>query len=424
MNPFVTAYEVANHLKAQEIQPEGAETYFYGQIASTLTHELGHQDSRTHDEAFAGAYTRIQGRLFEEFNAMVKALDKEFRQKGQSLYAQVVEDYAKIVEPAYRAVTRDDIFGKISTRSSGDRVAPGDRGDPSRGEGRGAGLQEALPPGGESAPGVVAASAAAPEDLSRALTPEQRQLAKLIGQDIQLRAALKKAQANARIAYKLGTTDAIARAKAELRDVLLKARIKAEAFGLGEGFKLAEKLTRKEFRSVFKEREQTLKQAQEARRREMIAAFRDSQKSAEESRKALRDVIEAELPLEERGKFLDALVGRITKKKQLRILERVEQLQEKLNRKALIEELGELQTFKGDIPVEYQRRLKEIVGDINTKNFTAATIRKLEGLKAWSDQHGMPSGVNPRTLEKLRRLKGKQAKDMTSEELASPSASA
>lgn len=227
------------------------------------------------------------------------------------------------------------------------------------------------------------------------LTTGQERIAKVIREDVALSAALKKAEQAARIAYRVGTKEATERATADFRDVLIAAKVKAEQFGFREGFKVSEKLTRKE----------------------LLSAFKDQQKDAEETRKALRDVIQEELPIEERGKFLDALVARLTKKKQSQILDRVIDLKERLTKKELIEELGEIQHYKGEIPVEYQRRLQEIVGDINTKNFTPATVQRIKALKDYSDQHGMPSGVSANMLAKVEVLSQKQAVDMTVEEL-------
>jgi hypothetical protein len=108
------------------------------------------------------------------------------------------------------------------------------------GEGGRPGLEEALPAGRVGAAEVVAAPAARAEPGGKpvALTPDQRQLAKFIAKDIKLTAQLKQAQKNLRAAYRTGAKEAVERAKAEFRDVLIAAKVKAEQVGFREGFDL------------------------------------------------------------------------------------------------------------------------------------------------------------------------------------------
>lgn len=169
MNPYVTAAEIADHITNGHVANEvvAAEHEFYVQLASTLLHEITHQAERGHGVEFAGALTRNQGRLLDEFKWMVAALHRAFEKKGINLYAEVIRDYDRLVQPAYDNTLGEDIFGKISTSTPGNELAASDNGDPQRSEGGGPGLAEALPGGSVGAPGELAASAAHAADLNR-----------------------------------------------------------------------------------------------------------------------------------------------------------------------------------------------------------------------------------------------------------------
>ncbi len=226
-------------------------------------------------------------------------------------------------------------------------------------------------------------------------TTGQISLSNLIREDVALSAAMKKAEQNARIAYREGGKDAIEKAKSEFREVLLKARIKAETFAFKEGFRVGSRLTGKH----------------------LIQTFKDTQIAAKESREMVMDYISENLPADMRGKFLNAIIQNLTKKKQVSIFQRVEQLKDKLERKELVKEIAELKELKGDISVDYQKKIKDLLGDIDTKKITSTTLRKLEGLKDYIEREGVPSGISTRTLDGLRRLEMKQANEMTKDEL-------
>lgn len=229
----------------------------------------------------------------------------------------------------------------------------------------------------------------------KALTKGQEQIAKTIREDVALRAALKKAEQNARIAFRSGTKEATERAKAEFREVLIKAKVKAEAFGFREGFKVAEKLTRKE----------------------LVAAFKDSRVNVKKTQEAIIEIINDELPQDLRGKFLTPIIQNLTKRKQESILRRIELMKDKLTRKELIEDIEGLRQFSPGVALEYQRQIADLLKDIDTKNITARTRRRLEGLKDFAQREGMPSGIDPRLISQLRRLEMKPASEMTTEEL-------
>jgi hypothetical protein len=249
----------------------------------------------------------------------------------------------------------------------------------------------------EPTPAVGGGAPIPPSEVKHAirLTTGQEKVAKMVRENVALSAGLRKAAAAAKLAHKVGSEKATEAAKASMRNVLLDAKLAAETRGFAEGKAAGIRVTKAE----------------------MVGAFKESQKNAEAMRKEMSRIIQEELPIAERGKFLDALVSKLTKKQQTRILDRVINTKEKLTHKQLIAEFEKIRHFKGTIPVEYQRRIAEITEDINTHNFRPSTVAKLQALQAYADENGMPSGVSAETLGKLDAISKKQAADMTPEEL-------
>jgi hypothetical protein len=138
-------------------------------------------------------------------------------------------------------------------------------------------------------------------------TTGQEAVARMIREDVALRMAFKKAEQNARIAYQAGQKDALEKAKSEFRDVMLKAQAKAEKFGFGQGFKLAEKLTRKEFIEMFQERQAMTRATQ----------------------KMLTEYIQENLPPELRGRFLEAVVNAVSESRAYSVMSRVDEAKER-----------------------------------------------------------------------------------------------
>ena len=195
--------------------------------------------------------------------------------------------------------------------------------------------------------------------------------------------------------FRVGTKEAKERTKAEMRDLIIKAKVRAEGFGFREGFQVAEKLTRKELQ----------------------AAFKDSREDVRKTQKALIEMINEQLPPDLRGNFLNPIIQNLTKRKQESILRRIIQLEEKRTKQELVKELEGLINYPESISLDYKRRLDAVLGDINTKKITTGTRAKLEGLKKFADQQGMPSGVSNKMLVALKRMQGKQASELTNDEL-------
>lgn len=229
------------------------------------------------------------------------------------------------------------------------------------------------------------------------LTTGQKRIAKLVGEDVALREALRRAERASREAYKAGAKDALEEAKADMQDILIKAKVKAELFGFREGFKLGERLTSKELTSMFLEK----------------------QKQVQQTRKALVDLIKEHLPMELRGRLLSMLAGNMTDSKVNDILDRIKEMSEEVERKELLDEIKKFQegTFGAKIDIQYEKQIKELLSGLNTKRITAKARAAAEWLQNYAAEFGMPTGVNAKMVDTIRRLELTQPEDMTTDDL-------
>jgi len=226
-------------------------------------------------------------------------------------------------------------------------------------------------------------------------TTGQVSLADFIREDVALSAAMKKAEQNARIAYREGKKDALAKAKLEFKEILLKAKIKSEVMAFKEGFRVGGRLTAAH----------------------LIEGFKDAKLTANETRAMLVEYINDNLPPDLRGRFLNPIIQNMTKKKQASIWKRVDEIRENFERKKLVKEISELKELKGDIALDYQQKLNDLLEDIDTKKITTKTFMKLQGLKNYIEKHGVPSGIKTETLDRLKRLEMRGVEEMTTDEL-------
>lgn len=224
----------------------------------------------------------------------------------------------------------------------------------------------------------------------------QNVVAKMIREDEALRAAMKKAEQASRIAYREGNKAGIEQAKADIRDIVIKAKVKAELFGFREGFNVAQRLTTKE----------------------MSQAFREDIKRREQTAKAMVDLIQEQLPPHLRGKLLDAVADRMTNGHINETLDRIEQMRTRNIKKELIEEINEFKNYKGDLDIQYKKRLDELLGDINTNVISAKTMRKLKSFMDWADENGMPSGIGAKMRANLERFQKTQVREFLIDEAA------
>ena len=176
-------------------------------------------------------------------------------------------------------------------------------------------------------------------------------------------------------------------------DVLLRQRIIDEARGAKEGANYARKLTREELLDKFRRSETTVKQLQ----------------------KDIIDYVKSELPLSERGKFISAISQVKTKKQQLRIFEKVEEIKEKTIRKEKMEEIANMP--KGRIDVTYQKEIVEVLKDIDLHKPTSKTLSRLRGMRDFIVRRGKEHRIPSEYTAKLSRLTKKNLVDMSTEEL-------
>lgn len=223
----------------------------------------------------------------------------------------------------------------------------------------------------------------------------QIKISDVIREDKALSEAMQMVQTNSRRAFKEGKTEALAQAKKDFEQVLLRARIKADIFGFKQGFKVGSRLTNTHLKMLFKE--------------DTAAML--------ETRKEIVKYIDENLPADVRGKYLNAIIKHITPRGKERLFKRVEDQKARIEKKDVIAEIEELKRMRGNIAVDYQKKITSIVGNVDTKKITAKTISDLEGLKNYIEEQGIPSGIHTETIQGLKRLEMIQANDMTIENL-------
>lgn len=176
-------------------------------------------------------------------------------------------------------------------------------------------------------------------------------------------------------------------------DVLLRQRIRDESRGAKAGAKEARRLTRED----------------------MMQAFRDSQKSVRETQKMLIQYIQENLPASAQGKFINSLLANLGEKKQASIFSRVNRLREDIQRRQIIGELKEVP--RGEIAVDYQKKVREMMSDLDLTKPTNKTIDRLKSLRDYISQNGVPLGISPDRLAQLDRLTKVNVVEMTTDEL-------
>jgi len=177
-------------------------------------------------------------------------------------------------------------------------------------------------------------------------------------------------------------------------DVLLRERIRLEARGAKIGVAGARQLTKQE----------------------LIAKFKDSRNTIRQIQNDLMNYIKDNLPPSTRGKFLQAIIGNLTKKREVSIFQRVEKVKEEIVRREVISELKEMPKGK-NLAVDYQKQITETLKDVDLVKPTENTLKKLRGLQEYIEKEGMPLGINPKQIEALRRLTKKNVGQMTLDEL-------
>ncbi|KKN27529.1 hypothetical protein LCGC14_0863650, partial [marine sediment metagenome] len=222
--------------------------------------------------------------------------------------------------------------------------------------------------------------------------PKEKKIRLDAGEDVALRTVIKQTIQNAKIA---GTKEAKAIARTELREILFQSKIKAELKGEKRGIKEGTQITKKE----------------------LIAHFKDSQAEMKQTRDLLVTYINENLPSNIRGKFLNAIAQNLTRKRLVSIYGRVGRLADEQAHKDKVAEFKELKKLKGDISVDYQKKVNEVLVDIETKKITPRTLKKLENLRDFIEREGVPSGISPKLLKDLKSLEKKNVNDMTTVEL-------
>ena len=153
-------------------------------------------------------------------------------------------------------------------------------------------------------------------------------------------------------------------------------------------------------------------------RKEIIARFINSRENIRDIQDTVMKYIKENLPQGEQGRFINALLKDLDRKKAVSIFGRVEQIKESLTRRELIGEIRELSMPKGNLAVDYQKKIIETIKGIDLVNPTELTLKKLRGLRDYIQREGRPLNIQSKYVEKLTRLTKNSLKGLTTEELA------
>ena len=208
-------------------------------------------------------------------------------------------------------------------------------------------------------------------------------------------------------------------------NVALNKQITDEARGAKWGYTFGKKETEAKTKLRIEDIKTKQKEELKTTKQIMFKKFRESQFTVNNIKKDLVEYIKAELPLEERGRFLTDISQAQTKLRQFRIMTKVDNRKEIIRIKQEAEEIKELskiptKKIKGErvpqIPVDYQRMLKEITEPIDFTKPSAQTIQKLQRRKEALNKYGDALNMPKKKIEELNRLTKKPLKDMSAEE--------
>lgn len=228
--------------------------------------------------------------------------------------------------------------------------------------------------------------------IAIALERKDYDVAKIAEKDLAERLSRKRSPSAAKILGEEQPRNVVKR-----EDVLLRDRLRAEARGAKQAAGVTRRITKEE----------------------LVSAFKASQVKAAKTRKMLSNYIQAQLPQESRGKFLNAIsdVG-TSSRKQASIFTRVEQEKERLTRRELIQTIkDEVRKPTKQVNVEYQKRILELTNDINLAKPSKKTVGKLQSLVDYIKRTGDEINIPASKIKEIERLSKTNVADMTTEEL-------
>lgn len=201
-------------------------------------------------------------------------------------------------------------------------------------------------------------------------------------------------------------------------DVLLRARIKAEMGTARIVKKVEQKVARRQIMVAERQARREIKETRRLTREELITKFKNSQETIKNIKNDLIKYIDENLPIEAKGKLNQVLTrDNLTRKNAASIFSRVERMKETLTRKELVGKIKELSVPKGNLAVDYQKQVSEIIGGIDLIKPTEATLKKLKGLRDYIQKEGVPLNIQSKYIEKLDRLTKKNVSELTTDEL-------
>lgn len=248
----------------------------------------------------------------------------------------------------------------------------------------------------------------------------------------ELTTLLAKAEKALASAQKKNKTTAIKKAQEKVQSV--KARIR-EATGQTKGPKVITEMDA--LKAAMKKAEQASRAAFKAGNK---AALREAVKNIKTIKQQIADFVGQRKSDEKTVTEYDALKASFVKaaqaarvayregnkegveKAKTEMREALSKAREKRSqeaqRKKDIKAIKKLSQMKGNIAVDYQKKIRDLMEGFDFKNITPKKWEQLKGLQDFIEKEGIPLGINPKRLSELKRLTDIPLKALDNEQIA------
>lgn len=163
-------------------------------------------------------------------------------------------------------------------------------------------------------------------------------------------------------------------------------------------------------------------EAAEAEQEKGMAKLEEAQvkamfKEGKQNVKDLVSFIRDTLPVDARGKFIAQIQSAENATKQYQAIWKVLLEKERIDRGELVSDIKDLREVKGAVAVDYQKRIAEILSDIDFAKPTERTMQRLTRLKDYLEKNEVPLGIQKPLLKSIERLSKKNITSMGKEDL-------
>lgn len=153
----------------------------------------------------------------------------------------------------------------------------------------------------------------------------------------------------------------------------------------------------------------------------IIGSLRDVEANASQSRKLVQQLVEENLPISERGKFMTMLRDAKTQKDVAKAFFRVDDKLEEITKKQIISDIKKtVGSLPENVDLDYKNKINEALSGIELTGHNKETTRKLEATQKYLQEQkaqGKDVTLPQRILEKLQILGRTPKEQLTSSQL-------